>query len=528
MTPDVEQKFLAAMLVRELELSPGKSIDADGQWHRCKRADRGPKDNSGSYKLCIDGPAPYGFIQNFTDGQGIEPWHGKLSRNLTDAERADLARRIEEQRRASEEETAEFATEARARAQDIWKHADDAPADHPYLLRKKVKSHRLRIAEDNLLAPMYDPDGALVNLQMIAADGAKWYLKGGRAAGCSFQIGGDLTHVVIAEGFATSASIAEATGAFVIVAFSAGNLKALAIRARQELNNLDAAIWKAHEKTDADGGLVRDRRENLVSDNVELIIAVDDDWKTEGNPGLMNGIEAACAARFKIAIPTFDKETRENKHTDFNDVACLRGNEAVKENLAAAVEPNVAFEQWLKDDPRSRVYSKAAVRHLAWLQQHDLSFYENLLAALKKKIRIRVLEGQIKNVKAELRSEPEKPGEELYPHWSNEPWPEAVETGELLVAITEVITRYVATLGNRTIVPALWIMFSYVHDVATHSPLLLVTSPEPDSGKTTLLGVIGFLARRALPSVTSAVPRCSGRWRSGSPRSSSMRPTPRS
>jgi len=45
-------------------------------------------------------------------------------------------------------------------------------------------------------------------------------------------------------------------------------------------------------------------------------------------------------------------------------------------------------------------------------------------------------------------------------------------------------------------------MFTWVHDkVAVHSPILLVTSPEPNCGKSTLLGVIGYLVRQSLVSV---------------------------
>jgi Protein of unknown function (DUF3631). len=51
---------------------------------------------------------------------------------------------------------------------------------------------------------------------------------------------------------------------------------------------------------------------------------------------------------------------------------------------------------------------------------------------------------------------------------------------------------------------ALWVIYSWLHEFerfATHSPILLVRSPEKDSGKTTLLGIIAFLTRRALNSV---------------------------
>ena len=65
-------------------------------------------------------------------------------------------------------------------------------------------------------------------------------------------------------------------------------------------------------------------------------------------------------------------------------------------------------------------------------------------------------------------------------------------------------------------VVALWILFSWVHDTAAvHSPILLVTSAEPNSGKTTLLNLIGFLGQRAISTVgvsEAALFRSVERW----------------
>jgi hypothetical protein len=69
--------------------------------------------------------------------------------------------------------------------------------------------------------------GAITSLQFISADGGKRLLKGGAVAGGAFEITGDDT-VVICEGFATGASIREATGYSVIVAFNSDNLVAAA------------------------------------------------------------------------------------------------------------------------------------------------------------------------------------------------------------------------------------------------------------------------------------------------------------
>ena len=49
---------------------------------------------------------------------------------------------------------------------------------------------------------------------------------------------------------------------------------------------------------------------------------------------------------------------------------------------------------------------------------------------------------------------------------------------------------------------ALWIIFTWLHEeVAIHSPILMVTSAEAECGKSTLLGLMGFLVRRSLASV---------------------------
>src|SRR5215472_8919501 len=50
-------------------------------------------------------------------------------------------------------------------------------------------------------------------------------------------------------------------------------------------------------------------------------------------------------------------------------------------------------------------------------------------------------------------------------------------------------------------VVALWVGQSWIHQHGTYSPILGVTSAERDSGKSTLMGVVGFLVRRSLLSV---------------------------
>ena len=87
-------------------------------------------------------------------------------------------------------------------------------------------------------------------------------------------------------------------------------------------------------------------------------------------------------------------------------------------------------------------------------------------------------------------------------HWEVEPWSEAVDTDVLLVALKQRVRRHVVLNDQACTIVALWIMFAWVHDaVAVHSPMLRATSAERDSGKTTLLNVLGFLVPRGLLNV---------------------------
>lgn len=106
-----------------------------------------------------------------------------------------------------------------------------------------------------------------------------------------------------------------------------------------------------------------------------------------------------------------------------------------------------------------------------------------------------------KAIDAELKTRREK-AIPLYGHWIVEPWPEAVDGDSLLRDIILPLRRHVVCTHDDALAIALWIVFAWVHDeVATHSPILDITSAEPESGKSTTLGLISFLAPRCLPSV---------------------------
>jgi putative DNA primase/helicase len=98
-------------------------------------------------------------------------------------------------------------------------------------------------------------------------------------------------------------------------------------------------------------------------------------------------------------------------------------------------------------------------------------------------------------------SKPAKEEPPLFPHWVVTSCSDPVEADALLRDIIRSTHRYVVCSHHDALAAALWVMFSWVHGIATFSPLLVVTSAEPMSGKTTLLRVISFLCPRSISTV---------------------------
>ena len=85
---------------------------------------------------------------------------------------------------------------------------------HPYLVAKKIGTRGLRQYKDALVVPVYR-NGKLASLQFIGPDGTKRFLSDGQVDGgyASISSGPERGRIVIAEGFATAASLHEARGA---------------------------------------------------------------------------------------------------------------------------------------------------------------------------------------------------------------------------------------------------------------------------------------------------------------------------
>jgi Protein of unknown function (DUF3631)/CHC2 zinc finger len=144
---------------------------------------------------------------------------------------------------------------------------------------------------------------------------------------------------------------------------------------------------------------------------------------------------------------------------------------------------------------RAEADEKELIAELARLNGID---YDRQRREAAKQLGIRpgTLDDQVEARRAELADQEGPPP--LFGHWVVEPWADPVDTGELIADLAERIKRHVVLQDHEATTVALWILFAWAHDVAVHSPMLLATSPEAGSGKTTLVSLVGFLVPRGL------------------------------
>ena len=140
-----------------------------------------------------------------------------------------------------------------------------------------------------------------------------------------------------------------------------------------------------------------------------------------------------------------------------------------------------------------------------------LQYAQQLAREAKKyKTPVKLLEKAVEAIKIEKEAE-----KLLEPHWDVTPADEPVDAAKLFADMEARILHHVAMPKHLAYVVALWIGQSWIHEHATYSPILFVTSAERDSGKSTLMGVVSFIVRRSLLSVgisAAALYRSIERW----------------
>ncbi|EAB9456704.1 TPA: primase-helicase zinc-binding domain-containing protein, partial [Salmonella enterica subsp. enterica serovar 4,5,12:b:-] len=153
----------------------------------------------------------------------------------------------------------------------------------------------------DVVVPLYDDTGALVNLQLINSDGLKRTLKGGQVKGACHIIEGKKQagkRLWIAEGYATALTVHHLTGETVMVALSSVNLLSLASLARQK-----------HPAC-------------------QIVLAADRDLNGDGQT---KAAAAADACEGVVALPPV--------FGDWNDAFIEKGEEATRKAIYDSIRP---------------------------------------------------------------------------------------------------------------------------------------------------------------------------------------------
>lgn len=180
-----------------------------------------------------------GWVFLFPDGEGasfgcwrtgeVHQWQAKRDKPLAPDKQEAMRRQFEEAKAKAKQELEESYKLAANEAKAIYDTARPA-LEHDYLSLKGIRPNMTRIFGGKLIIPVYGADGNLQSIQSIFSDGTKRFHMGGKMQGGHCWIGNPEQSpiLLIAEGFATADSLAQATGYAVCIAFNAGNLKPVA------------------------------------------------------------------------------------------------------------------------------------------------------------------------------------------------------------------------------------------------------------------------------------------------------------
>ncbi len=189
----------------------------------CDADDKGTK-KSGWYIYYQNETVSVGVYGSWKNPDEKQVWYSKEEKNLSLNERNEVFGQIKQAQERQQLARRKLNQEAAENAVKLIADLPLTTEENAYLKRKQVKTcPDLRQKGENLIIPVYY-DGHITSIQTIKPDGEKRFMTGGKTKGGYFVIDGNDSIVYIAEGYATGASIAEATGNKVYISFSAHNL----------------------------------------------------------------------------------------------------------------------------------------------------------------------------------------------------------------------------------------------------------------------------------------------------------------
>lgn len=311
-----------------------EEIIADGRIHRVAHASSKRHERDAWYVLHVGQRVPFGSFGCWKAPQFQQAWtavpgcDGALTHILRPTAPPAVPNA------ADTNERARVQREAARRANEDISNLPEAPEDHAYLVRKRVKPHGIRInSAGELIIPLRTSEGEVVTYQRILPDGTKRYLRHGTRAGTFFEFRGSSETVYVGEGWATCATVFEATRCTVFAALDTSGLAA--------------------------AGQIARKRFPLA----KIVFAADNDHTKPANPGLTCARAAAELCGGIVAYPQFSPSelAHPSSPTDFNDLAQLRGNlEVVVEQLNTNSEPPRSSFQFTRID-------QLQLRDIDWL-----------------------------------------------------------------------------------------------------------------------------------------------------------------
>lgn len=345
---DFEKEFHEALIAVGYNPVDGKVI-ADDEWHPCLLEGDKRSDPHGSYSLKINS-ADFAFGCYFDRrDQGTKySWHSKSDVKLSSREISERKRQLREYEARKEAERDKKHSRLASLLTKVYKKLprfDEKRAKHnTYCQRKNILPHgiRFRSKGKELIIPIYGPDGRVFSVQRIVPDGGKFLFSGGKKKGNYFPFvkkGEDLSIILICEGFATGATIRQATGLPVAAAIDSGNL----VYALHTLKGkfpesrfvicADNDAWTFNESK---------RPKDIKARDVEVSDPRWEEWREAGmlwNVGIDKARQAAAkCGGASVVSPCFDGLDQSKKPTDFNDLACMTGENVVAEQIMAAVK----------------------------------------------------------------------------------------------------------------------------------------------------------------------------------------------
>lgn len=214
---------LRSEILNSIGYAPSELLDSD----KLIRFDTDKKNNKTGWYILHRLNSGH-LVANFGD------WKTGISQRWTSYTKSDLSRKdLEAIKEARRKQAAILKAEqdknhetARLKAVELWTKALPANSNHPYLLKKQVGAYGIKQLNDLLLIPLIDITGYLRNLQTIAPNSEKRFLRGGIKRDMFTLIGTleNATNAYLCEGYATGASIYEAYQQPTICALDAGNL----------------------------------------------------------------------------------------------------------------------------------------------------------------------------------------------------------------------------------------------------------------------------------------------------------------